>query len=103
MNATKSSQMGTSNDEMEVYKTVTAFLTSEHEIFWTRNNLLIVIQAALFAAAVSFTSDIDKILADPNSEKTSSLYVLQIALLILFLVGLISAAGWLFMVERSRV
>lgn len=99
-----SPRVGATNDELEVYKILTTFLNSEHAIFWTRNNLLIVIQVALFGATAGIVSQGEKILAVTNAAGGNPLhYSFEAGLLVLFLVGLITSGGWLFMVERSHV
>lgn len=82
--------------EMETYKMLATLFNSEETAFWTRNNILVALQAALVAATVAMLTKLAELSAlSPSGQ------VLRGAIGALCFVGLASALAWLFMVRRS--
>lgn len=91
------SQAGPTTHELEVYKQLAQLFNSEETSFWTRNNILIVLQGALvtaFASILLKTIDLGR-----PTDKLQHLF--EAACIAVCVMGLFLAVAWLFMVRRS--
>lgn len=86
--------------EIEVYKSLSTLFNSEETSFWTRNNILVVVQGGLIAATASIVGNADKALGATATPRVALLWF--IALCVLSAVGLLTAVAWAFMVGRSE-
>lgn len=86
--------------EIEVYKSLATLFNSEETSFWTRNNILVVVQGGLIAATASIVGNADKALGAHASPRIAMLWF--VALCVLSAVGLMTAVAWAFMVGRSQ-
>lgn len=85
--------------QKEVYKTLAGLYNSEETSFWTRNNILMVVQGFLIAATFNIVSNVDKAIGSGSNSKSGILFAC--ALIGIAIVGLGSSLGWLFMVGRA--
>lgn len=83
--------------ELEVYKQLATLFNSEETSFWTRNNILVVLQVALVTA---FASILVKTL-DLKQPTRDLLHLFEAACIAVCAIGLFLAVAWLFMVRRS--
>lgn len=86
--------------ERLAYQSLTDLLNSEEAAFWTRNNILVLVQGGLIAAAASIVGSADKVFgaeAQPHAETW-----LFAALAVLAFVGLATATAWLLTVQRGQ-
>jgi len=86
--------------ERLAYQSLTNLLNSEEAAFWTRNNILVLVQGGMIAAAASIVGSADKAFgADAQPHAEIRLFA---ALAVLALVGLATATAWLLTVQRGQ-
>ena len=91
---------GPAEAERLAYQTLADLMNSEEAAFWTRNNILVLVQGGLIAAAAGIVGNADKIFgaeAQPRAEAW-----LFAVLAVLALVGLATATAWLLTVQRGQ-
>lgn len=86
--------------ERLAYQALAELLNSEEAAFWTRNNILVLVQGGLIAAAASIVGSADKVFgADPPPRAQTWLFA---ALAVLAFVGFATAVAWLLTVRRGQ-
>lgn len=92
-----------SEHELAAYKALVDVFNSEELSFWTRNNIIVVVQLALFAATVGIVGNSDKALGKGPIANISILRLFEGGLTLLALVGFATAIAWVFMVRRGEL
>jgi hypothetical protein len=89
--------------ELEIYKILAALFNAEEAVFWTRNNVLVVVQAGLIAAATAIAAAALKDLA--SAECVNPAPIIGAALLLggVSLLGLAMSIAWALMVKRGEL
>jgi hypothetical protein len=91
---------GVPSHEIDIYKVLADLFNSEETSFWTRNNIMVVVQGGLIAATAGVASNANDFFAMDGSS-TGISYIFFVVLLALSVVGFFTALAWLFMVHRS--
>jgi hypothetical protein len=77
---------------LDAYKQFTAFHCTQETLFWTRNNLLVLMQVGLIAALFALLS----------RKQPDEWHLIPVGGFGVALVGLVLTGAWIRMVERSR-
>jgi hypothetical protein len=85
--------------EIEAYKMLGALYSAEETSFYTRNNILVVLQAGLLAAVTALLSKV----FDRGADAAAVLKQVSLSVLALCGVGVIGAVAWLFTIRRSSL